>query len=134
MQLVFVSSSPKVSVDRKGHDICACMLSPPTHSSHLNDASIFPVLNVCWIGCNFIAITCLSRNQAKNAQLISLLFFMTKSICSACFCVVWWFSVYVFPHFHWPNFIKLNFFTRNILVNKSNWKVMRKSRESERKH
>lgn len=28
-------------------------------------------------------------------------------------------------HFHWPHFIKLNYFTRNALVNSSNWKVIR---------
>lgn len=29
-------------------------------------------------------------------------------------------------HFHWPHFIKLNYFTRNTLVNRTNWKVIRR--------
>lgn len=46
--------------------------------------------------------------------------------------IPWFFFSFFVPefslagtHFHWPRFIRLNYFTRNTFVSSSNWKVMR---------
>lgn len=42
-----------------------------------------------------------------------------------CFAIIFFSSLLNEIHFHWPRFIKLKYFMRNVLVNRSNWKVMR---------